>query len=75
MMKVYRIEILYDNGYSSTLREVFVTSEVPIITKLEARDFLYTHLKMDYDDTIERVDSITEVDLSKTSIICNREIN
>jgi hypothetical protein len=75
MTKIYRIEILYDNGYSSTLREVFVTSEEPITTTTEARTFLYKYLKMDYDDTIERVDSITEIDLSKTPIICNREIN
>lgn len=73
--KCYRIEILYDNGYSSTIREVFVMSDTPITTVKEAREFLYTHLKMGYDDTIERVDSIKEVDLGKTPIICNREIN
>ena len=73
--KCYRIEILYDNGYSSTIREVYVMSDTPITTVKEAREFLYTHLKMGYDDTIKRVDSIKEVDLGKTPIICNREIN
>ena len=73
--KCYRIEILYDNGYSSTIREVFVMSSTPLLDKKTAREFLYAHLKMDYDDTIKRIDSIQEVDLSQTPIICNREIN